>query len=97
MYFTLLFDGLVLFALFQFQDYPLEKAMIAATLLNPVDLSRILILLQMDISALMGFTGALFRDFFGSGAGMIVAVTVLLGWAGLSFGLSIRRFNRKDL
>jgi Cu-processing system permease protein len=64
LYFTLLFDGLVLFLLFQFSDFPLEKPMIAVSALNPVDLSRILILLHMDASALMGYTGAVFKDFW---------------------------------
>ncbi len=41
LYFSLLFDGLVLFILFQFADYPLEKAMVAVTAFNPIDLSRI--------------------------------------------------------
>src|SRR6476646_1660426 len=40
LYFSLLFDGLVLFLLFQFADYPLEKPMIGATALNPVDIGR---------------------------------------------------------
>src|SRR5262249_3352250 len=37
-YFTLIFDGLVLFFLFQFSDYPLEKPMIVLSSLNPIDL-----------------------------------------------------------
>ena len=64
LYFSLIFDALVLFFLFQFQDYPLEKIMIAFSFLNPIDLGRIQILLQMDISALMGYPGAVFREFF---------------------------------
>ena len=48
LYFSLLFDGLVLFLLFQFADYPMEKPMIALSALNPIDLSRILILLELD-------------------------------------------------
>ncbi len=97
LFFTLIFDGLILMLLFQFQDYPLEKFMIAASALNPIDLSRIIILLQMDISALMGMTGAIFRDFFGSVPGMLIAGFVLILWAGTSFWLSLRRFSRKDL
>jgi Cu-processing system permease protein len=31
-YFAIIFDGLVLFIIFQFSDYPLEKASIALTL-----------------------------------------------------------------
>jgi Cu-processing system permease protein len=97
LYFSLLFDGLILFILFQFQDYPLEKFMIVASSLNPIDLSRILILLKMDISALMGFTGAVFRDFFGSESGFIIAVAILLSWVTVIFWLSLRKFNRRDL
>lgn len=97
LYFSLLFDGLVLFILFQFQDYPLEKFMVTATLFNPIDLGRILILLKMDMSALMGYTGAVFRELFGTGTGFLIAFFVLLTWATLTFWLSLRKFNRKDL
>jgi hypothetical protein len=40
--------------IYSFADYPLEKATLALVLLNPVDLGRILMLIQLDISALMG-------------------------------------------
>jgi Cu-processing system permease protein len=60
-YFAIVFDGLVLFLLFQFADYPLEKFAIGLTALNPIDLGRILVLLKMDISAMMGYTGAVFQ------------------------------------
>ena len=97
LYFSLLFDGLVLFLLFQFADYPLEKPMIAVTMLNPVDLGRILILLQMDISAMMGYTGAVFKDFFGTTTGLLFSFAVLCLWTIIPLWLSTRRFNRKDL
>lgn len=97
LYFSLLFDGLILFLLFQFADYPLEKPMIAVTALNPVDLGRILILLQMDISAMMGYTGAVFKDFFGTYTGAIFSFGMLFLWAILPLWLSTRKFKRKDL
>lgn len=97
LYFALLFDGLVLFLLFQFADYPLEKAMVAVSALNPIDLSRILILLQMDISALMGYTGALFRNFFGTQSGILLAFVVLVAWCIVPLWLSLRKFSSKDL
>jgi Cu-processing system permease protein len=37
LYFSLLFDGIVLFILFQFADYPLEKTMVGITAFNPID------------------------------------------------------------
>jgi Cu-processing system permease protein len=97
LYFSLLFDGLVLFFLFQFADYPLEKLMAGVSALNPIDLGRIMILLQMDVSALMGYTGAIFKDIFGTVAGMTVAFFVLLLWTIVPLGLSLRKFNSKDL
>lgn len=97
LYFSILFDGLVLFLLFQFADYPLEKAMVGISALNPIDLSRILVLLKMDVSALMGYTGAVFKDFFGTTVGLVIAILVLLFWAIIPVWLSVRKFNRKDL
>lgn len=97
LYFSLIFDGLVLFILFQFADYPLEKAMVGISGLNPVDLSRILILLNLDESALMGYTGAVFKNFFGTQSGMFLAFFVLLLWILMPLWLSVRKFGRKDL
>lgn len=96
-YFSLLFDGFVLFLLFQFADYPLEKPMILVSALNPIDLGRILILLKLDISAMMGYTGAIFKDFFGTPTGIIIAFFTLILWIFLPIYFSTRKFNRKDL
>lgn len=97
LYFSILFDGLVLFLLFQFADYPLEKAMVGVSALNPIDLSRIMILLQLDVSAMMGYTGAVFKDFFGTLTGSLVSLCILLLWMLVPVWLSVRRFGRKDL
>ena len=97
LYFSLLFDGLVLFLLFQFADYPLEKAMIGVSMLNPIDLSRVLILLRMDVSALMSYTGAIFKDFFGTQKGLALSFLVLTIWIIIPTWLSLRKFKRKDL
>lgn len=96
-YFSVLFDGLVLFILFQFSDYPIEKFMIGVSALNPIDLARVLIILKMDVSVMLGYTGAVFQDFFGSQWGVIIAGLVLSAWAALPLLLSLRKFNRKDL
>ena len=97
LYFSLVFDGLILFLLFQFSDYPLEKIMIFVSALNPIDLGRILILLKMDVSALMGYTGAVFKEFYGTQLGLIISFSVMLLWVILPLLYSLRIFNRKDL
>lgn len=97
MFFALLFDGIVLFLIFQFADYPIEKIMVGITALNPIDLARILILLHLDISAMMGYTGAIFKNFFGNKVGIIAAFTILLLWVAVPFLISLRKFRKKDL
>lgn len=96
-YFALIYDGIILFLLFQFSDYPMEKATIGMSSLNPIDLGRIMILLKLDIAAMMGYTGAIFKDFFGGFWGMLYALLVMLLWIILPSWLAIRKFNRKDL
>ena len=97
LFFALLFDGLVLFLLFQFQDYPIENAMVAITALSPIDLARIQILLHLDVSAMMGYTGAIFKDFFGTAVGLIASFVLLSLWAILPFFISLKKFKTKDL
>ncbi len=97
LYFSLIFDAIVLFILFQFQDYPLEKPMIVFSFLNPIDLGRIQILLKMDVAALMGYTGAVFKDFFGTTSGIIITTIVLFLWILIPVWLSTRKFGKRDL
>jgi len=96
-YFAIIFDGLVLFLLFQFADYPLEKVSIGLTALNPIDLSRILVLLKMDISAMMGYTGAVFKAFFEGWYEYVFIATVMLLWLFFPVFFAIRKFSKKDL
>lgn len=97
LYFALLFDGIVLFLLFQLSDYPIENFMVGITALSPIDLARILILLHLDVSAMMGYTGAIFKDFFGTTFGLVITFLLLLFWISIPFLLSLRRFIKKDL
>jgi Cu-processing system permease protein len=96
-YCAIVFDGLVLLFLFSFSEYPLEKAMILLTALNPVDLGRVMILLQLDISALMGYTGTLYQKFFGGGYGMIFSVVLQILWIIIPLHFALRVFREKDL
>jgi Cu-processing system permease protein len=97
LFFALLFDGLILFVMFQMADYPIEKAMVIVSIFNPVDLARILILLHLDVSAMMGYTGAIFKDFFGTDAGLAIAFTLLVIWVAGPFYISLSLFKKKDL
>ena len=96
-YFTLIYDGLVLLILFSFSDYPMEKFTLFLSALNPIDLGRIFIMLKMDVSALMGYTGALYKDFFGSGAGVLFTIGIMLVWIVVPLWWAVRAFKHKDL
>jgi Cu-processing system permease protein len=96
-YFALIYDGLVLLILFSFSDYPLEKITLLLSSLNPIDLGRISIMLKLDVSALMGYTGATYKDFFGSSLGTIYTTGIMLLWIALPLALAVRLFNKKDL
>src|SRR6185503_16158647 len=79
-YFALIYDGLLLLVLFSFSDYPLEKLTLVLSSLNPIDLGRIYLMLQMDVSALMGYTGATYKEFFGSSIGLLYTLGIMLIW-----------------
>ena len=93
---AVVYDGLILLVVTLFADYPLERPLLGLTLLNPVDLGRVLLLLRFDTAALMGYTGVVFERFFGTVWGTIVAVGALLLWTAVPFVLSLWRFRTKD-
>jgi len=93
---TIVYDGLVLGAAAAFGNYPLEKPLLGLMLANPVDVARVLVLTQLDVSALMGYTGALFQHTFGTLAGTSVAIAALVAWCAVPLGLAGQRFLRRD-
>ena len=97
LFFALLFDGLLLAFIYTFSDYPIDSAVIGIIAFNPIDLARVLMLLQLDVAVLMGYSGALFKKFLGSATGSIFSVICLLFWVVAPLLLSIRIFRKKDL
>lgn len=96
-YFALLHDGLMLLVMLGFEDYPLEKPAMAMIAMNPIDLGRVVVLLQMDVSAMMGYTGALMKDLLGTAAGVSCASGVLFLWILIPLILAWWIFRKKDL
>jgi len=56
----------------------------------------VLLLLRFDVSALLGYTGAVMKQFFGGAGGSLIAVTALVLWALIPAFLGRRAFERKD-
>jgi len=93
---ALLYDGAVLVLVAMFADYPIERPLLALTFANPIDLARVILLLELDVSALMGYTGAVFQNFFSGALGIAAAGAALLAWIAVPIALAARCFRRKD-
>ena len=97
MFFAIIYDGILLVLMFQFADYPIEGIMATIAAINPIGLSRIFVLLQLDVAAMLGQAGAIFRMVFGSGGGMVISIIILAIWTMVPFLWSLIMFNKKDL
>tara|TARA_R110002050_G_scaffold67407_2_gene145900 strand:- start:29938 stop:30720 length:783 start_codon:yes stop_codon:yes gene_type:complete len=96
LFLAVIYDGLFLISLIVFEEYPLDSFSLVATMFNPIDLSRTLILLKLDISALLGYTGAVFKQFFGTNFGLIVSFGALLLWTVIPVWRLSYKANKKD-
>jgi len=93
---AVVWDGLILLFVHVFHAYPYEPFLMGMVFLNPIDLGRIVVLLQLDISALMGYTGAVFRRLFGTDTGVAVSAAAMLVYATVPVLFGLRAFRRKD-
>ncbi len=96
LFLAVIYDGLFLISLVLLHEYPLDKFSLIATMFNPIDLSRILILLKLDISALLGYTGAVFQKFFGTSFGMVLSFFVLSLWIVFPVWRIVYKSKKKD-
>ncbi len=96
LFLAVIYDGLFLISLVVFNEYPLDRLALIATLFNPIDLSRILILLELDISALLGYTGAVFKTFFGTRVGFFLSFVAISLWVALPVWRMHLKLRKKD-
>lgn len=93
---SLIYDASILLLIWLLGDYPLESALIIVSSANPIDLSRIMVMLKFDVAALMGYTGAIFQRFFGGLTGIIYSIVVLLIWMVALYLIGRIKFNKKN-
>lgn len=96
LFMAVIYDGIFLMSLIAFEEYPLDTFSLLGTIMNPIDLSRVLILLKLDISALLGFTGAIFQKYFGTYFGIILSSSILLLWVLIPTLLIQLKSGKKD-
>ena len=85
---AVLYDGAVLFVAYRWAAYPLETVMLA--------LMGVLLAVALDASAMLGYTGSVFQDFFGGWSGIAVAVLCLGAWIVIPGAAALRSFRSKD-
>lgn len=96
LFMAVIYDGIFLISLVVFNEYPLDRLALFATMFNPIDLSRILILLKLDISALLGYTGAVFKTFFGTGLGFFFSISIMVLWVLIPVVRMRLKLKKKD-
>jgi len=96
LFFAIIYDGIFLLLLLGFKDYPLDKLTITMLVFNPIDLSRILILMKLDMSAMMGYTGAVLSKFLGRDTGILLISVSLLTWMILPLWRLYKIGQKKD-
>jgi Cu-processing system permease protein len=95
--FVLVYDALLMWLMFAFSERPIEPLVVPLAALNPIDLARIAVMLRMDMAAMMGYSGAIYKEFFGSTSGIAVAMGIMAVWILWPTWVCFRYFRRKDL
>ncbi|MDQ7056227.1 MAG: ABC transporter permease subunit [Persephonella sp.] len=95
LYVTLIYDGIILFIIIYFREYPLEKPVLILSMLNPVDIARIFVILKLDMAALLGYTGTIFKQFFDTKLGTMTSLSVMVLWIVIPLITGLVKFSKK--
>ena len=90
------YDLAVLGATSLLSGLPLESVLFPALLVNPIDLTRVLVTLAVGSGALFGPTSAVLAKWFGAGGGALLGAVVLVLETAIPLGLAVRAFRRRD-
>ncbi len=97
LYFAVLHDALVFSLLSAFNEYPVEVPALTLSAANPIDLARLSLLLLLDRSAMMGYTGRILQSLLSSPTGLALSCASLGLWLVLPLVWGVVVFRRKDL
>ncbi|MCX8051924.1 MAG: ABC transporter permease [Chlorobi bacterium] len=95
-YCAVLYDAVLVAMMALLEEYPLEKALLVLLALNPIDAIRVAVLLHSDSAALLGITGAVLREFFGTERSLVAIAVVVSIWIGYPLLRGERIFRRRD-
>ncbi len=96
LFLVLIYDGLILTLLLVLKDYPLDMISGIIGVLNPIGLSRVLLLVYHDGSLLLGYTGVLVQNLILSFNGILIAISILILWLVIPVLLGIKKITNRD-
>ena len=96
LYLLLVHDGIVLMLLLFLKGYPTDISALVAGTINPIGLTRILLIRYFDQPLLLSFTGARVQLFLASNIGFIAAIIAGLVWIVGPLWLGLRSFVKRD-
>jgi Cu-processing system permease protein len=96
LYFFVFFDSIVFMFSVYLGEYPVEIPSLIIILLNPIDLVRIVMILQTKASVLLGFSGAFLLKTIGFQSLLILSVFFLSGWILIPLWISYKRFVKRN-
>ena len=74
---------------------PLEPFVLFMSFLNPIDLARVALTLQMDLSSLLGAERAMIKHYFSGNLGVLLCSVVLFLWVFVPVLMGARLFKKK--
>jgi Cu-processing system permease protein len=95
-YFSLFFDSILFILSMYLGEYPIEIPSILIILLNPLDLIRIIILLQTSSAALLGFSGAILMSEFGMMGVILLSCLFLTSWLAIPVAIAFKKFKKRN-
>jgi Cu-processing system permease protein len=96
-YFAVLHDAIVFAIISSMNQYPIEVPSMLLMASNPIDLTRVSILLMYEAPAMMGYTGRILQSVLSGTKGLALTSLALCFWALLPMLIGKRKFRTRDL
>lgn len=93
---VVLYDLAVFGATSLLAGVPLQRVLLPALLVNPVDLVRVLVVFTVGSGALFGPTSAVLMQWMGTSSGLAIGIAALVVQTLVPLAVAVRLFERRD-
>ena len=95
-YLAMVHDAVVLLFLIALKDYPMDFPGGVLGVVNPIGLSRVILLMIQDAPLLLGHVGMVARNILTGSAGIMISAAFVLIWILLPVAVSLRIWKKRD-